>query len=414
MTEPPGSAPTLAGRPLPGGPPRGRPWRAINGLGIATIVAYGGWFYGFGVLLQAIADDTGWSVGFLGSVFAAGQLAAGFGAIAGGRLLDRVGGRPTFLLGGIVGGGLLGISALAPTPVLFAMAFTVAAGLIGGTGFYHATMAAARRLDPLNPVRTIAPLTIWGAFASPIFLPLTAVLVQRLGWRPALGILAVLTAVGMTVGAAMADGGRAPATPPTADDLRLRAVVRQVLSAPAGRRLLVAIFCTGVGGGMMLAYQVPIMVSLGLPLGTAASVAGARGFLQLGGRVGLERAVGRFGARRLLAAAGLLSAVAITLLAFSGNLVVAALFAATAGVAIGAGSPLTGIHAAGVFPDRHAGALLGALHTVHGAASAAGPLLGAVSITTTGSFRPALGLCGLLFLTAAALLWSPAPDVGGT
>lgn len=325
-------------------------------------------------------------------------------------MLDSLGGRPTFLLGGLLGGGMLGMAAAAPSATLFAVAFAAAAGLIGGTGFYHVTMAAARRLDPANPVRTIGPLTIWGAFASPIFLPLTAVLVGSLGWRPTLGILAALTMVGMSLGALLAGGGRAPAVRLTAGDLPLRDATVKVLRDPAGRRLLLATFCTGVGGGMMLAFQVPIMVSLGLPLGTAASIAGARGFLQLGGRIGLERAVLRFGARRLLAASGLLAAVSIGLLAFSGSLVVGGLFALTAGVAIGAGSPLSGIHGSEVFPERHAGALLGALHTVHGGASALGPLLGALSISTSGSYRPGLAVCGVLFVASATILWRPPPS----
>ena len=74
--------------------------RTVGGLGLATIVAYGGWFYGFGVLVQPIADDTGWTVGMLGAAYAAAQLLAGLGATLGGRLLDRRGGRITFTVGG--------------------------------------------------------------------------------------------------------------------------------------------------------------------------------------------------------------------------------------------------------------------------------------------------------------------------
>lgn len=392
----------------------GHPHRQVAGLGIATITAYGGWFYGFGVLLQAISDDTGWSLAALGGAFAAGQLAAGIGATLGGRLLDRAGARTTFLLGGVVGGAALGAAALAPSLAVFLVAFTLAAGLIGGTGFYHATMAVARRLDPLHPARTIGPLTIWGAFSSPLFLPLTAVLVQRTGWRPTLLVLAGLTAAGMGVGAWLAGGPGASATTTAAPQETLapplRTAVRAVLARPAGRRLVIAVLCNGVGHGMILTYQVPIMVATGLTLSTAASFAGARGLLQLTGRIGLVRAVDAVGARRLLAGAGLLSAVSVALLAVSGQVVVAGLFALTAGMAFGAGSPLIGIHGSEVLPEPHAGALMGALQTVQGVGSAIGPLLGSLSLAATDSYLAALVACGCLFLLATGLLWSGDPD----
>lgn len=387
-----------------------RPWGAITGIGITTIVAYGGWFYGFGVLLQAIADDTGWTIGALGSTFAAAQVASGVGAIGGGRLLDRLGGRTSFLLGGLAGGALLAAAATARELWAFAILFTLAAGLIGGLGFYHATMAEARRMAPEDPVRTIGPLTIWGAFSSPIFLPLTAVLVEQGGWRVALLVLAGLTAAGMVVGAVLI-GPRRPPLPDEAPPGRLGEALREVAHDPAARRLAGFQICSGVGIGVLLTYQVPIMTSLGLPLATAASVAGARGLLQLGGRIGLPTVVRAVGARRLLACVGLLSAVATVLLAVSGSLVVAALFALTAGVAIGAGSPLTGIRGAEVLPTAHTGALMGAMHTLHSGAGAAGPLLGAASVSLTGGYTPALAICTLLFLAAAALLWAPEPAV---
>ena len=47
--------------------------RPVVGLGLVTLAAYGGWFYGFGVLVQPIADDTGWTVGMLGAAYAAAQ-----------------------------------------------------------------------------------------------------------------------------------------------------------------------------------------------------------------------------------------------------------------------------------------------------------------------------------------------------
>ena len=376
--------------------------RTVAGLGLATIASYGGWFYGFGVLVQAIADDTGWTVAALGGSFAAGQLLSGLGAAFGGRLLDRRGGRATFGLGGLGGGVLLATAAAAPSLPVFAVAFALGGALAGSCGFYHVTMAAARRLSPERPAKAIGPLTIWGAFASPIFLPLTAWMIGPLGWRGALGVLAATTAAGMTAAAVLAGGGRA--TTPTTDavDVPFASAVRAAWAMPATRALVVMVVGHGVGSGLILAYQVPIMVAAGLPLGVAAVVAGARGFMQLAGRVGLDRVVQRFGTRRPLAFVLLAAVGGTVLLGLSGTVVVAVLYAVVAGAALGAHSPLSGIHASAILPERHLGALMGAVHALGGAAAATGPLLGGVMRSATGTWTPAVIMAGAGFLIAAA------------
>ena len=373
--------------------------RAVGGLGLATIVSYGGWFYAFGVLLQPITDDTGWGVPLLGATYAVGQLLAGLGATIGGRLLDRHGCRPVLAGGGLVGGTLLGLAAAAPAAPVFALCFALAAGVIGSVGFYHVTMAAARRLRPDRPVGAIGPLTIYGAFASPIFLPLTAWVVGDLGWRWTLGLLAATTTVGMVVAALLAPDGRA--TTPTGAAVPLRRAVAMAWADRATRRLVVMVVGHGVGFGIILAYQVPVMVALGLPLGTAAGVAGARGLLQLTGRLGIGRVVDRHGSRRPLVVVMLASAVAAALLGGSGNVVVAGLFAVVAGAAIGAESPLLGIRAGELLPEAHLGALMGAVQATAGAAAAAGPLLGGVLVGLTGGYTASVALAGAGFLVAA-------------
>lgn len=392
--------------------------RPVVGLGLVTLAAYGGWFYGFGVLVQPIADDTGWTVGMLGAAFAAAQLLAGLGATLGGRLLDRRGGRITFTIGGALGALCLGVASTATTPLVFGAAFAVGGGLAGAMGFYHVTMAAARRLRPDRPAVVIGPLTIIGAFASPIFLPITAWAVGVHGWRPTLAALAVTTGVGLLLGAAIAPGGRAddglPVGPGEHEaDVSLRAAAALAWADPRVRRLLLFAVGYGVGASILLAYQVPTMASLGLPLATAATLAGARGFFQLLGRVGLDGMVQRFGSRRPLAGVMVLAVVACLLLGGSTTVVVGAVYAVVGGAALGAHSPLFGIHATSVLPPRHLGALVGAVQSVGGIASAAGPLLGGLVAQATGSYLPAVVMAAAGFAVAGLAMAGPRPSASG-
>jgi MFS family permease len=86
--------------------------RAVWTLGWLTIVAYGSWYYGFGVLIDPIQRNQGWSVAALGTVFGATILINGVGAAFGGRLLDRAGPRATFGLGAVLGAGGLALASI--------------------------------------------------------------------------------------------------------------------------------------------------------------------------------------------------------------------------------------------------------------------------------------------------------------
>jgi MFS family permease len=162
----------------------------ISGLGLLTIVAYGACYYAYGVLIQPIGADTHWPDAALGAIFSAILVISGvLGAMAG-RLLDRRGPRRVFLLAAVAGAvGMLAASAQSAL-LPFAITYAGGCGLVGALGFYHITQAAAARAAPAAPARAIIWLTLFGALSSPVYLPLTAWLVQSAGWRDTIRIQA--------------------------------------------------------------------------------------------------------------------------------------------------------------------------------------------------------------------------------
>jgi hypothetical protein len=132
---------------------------------VVTIIGYGACYYAYGVLIGPIGADTGWPDAALGAIFSATLVITGAGAM---------------LLASAQG-------ALLP----FAIAYASGCGLVGALGFYHITQAVAARTASAAPARAIIWLTLFGAFSSPVYLPLTAWLTgsagggARSGSRPA-------------------------------------------------------------------------------------------------------------------------------------------------------------------------------------------------------------------------------------
>ncbi len=381
-----------------GGVPRGR----IAVLGIITIAVYGSWFYSFGVLLDPIIEDTGWSEPAVAAVFSTSSLIAGLGAVAGGWLLDRWGSRIVFLLAAVVGAGALVAAAGATTTATFGALGAVGGGVLASLGFYHVTQTVAVRLSPGSEDRSIAVLTIWGAFSSAIYIPLTAWLVTQYDWRVTLRILGVTTALALLAGVFAAD------TRQRHDGDRLSLFRDVGSSVRSGRavRFMTSQALAGIGVGTILVYQVPAMTGAGLALGAASFWAGFRGFAQLGGRLPLMGLVRRFGVAGSLRIAYAAIAVGSLALAFSGNQVLAAAYAVFAGFGIGAVSPLVGMHSKDVFGQASLGTAMGVVGLVFHIANAAGPLGAAWIAESTGSRAIPVAISAAIMLAAALVVRS--------
>jgi MFS family permease len=363
-------------------------------------VAYGTWYYGFGVLLDPIHQAEGWSRGALGGVFGAAIFVNGVGAAVGGRLLDAAGPRRTFLLASVLGAGGLAVASFQHSLIGFGVGYAIGGGCIGALGFYHVTQAAAARTTPARPSQAIARLTMIGALASPIFLPLTAWLVEATDWRTTLRLDAAAVGVAFVVAAGCVPDHRRH------QEQRGSALeaLRTAWLRTAFRRLLIATLLSGAAADIMLAFQVPIMRAAGLPLAAAATIAGLRGFAQLGGRVPLGLVLRLMPARTALAAANLLAAIAALFLLGSGALPLAVAYSLLAGAATGASSPLQGIYTGELVDRRDLGLLLGVQQALYGIAGASGPILVGVLLAVTNSWVPAVALTTLGFAAAAFML----------
>jgi MFS family permease len=375
----------------------------IGILGFITISVYGSWYYGFGVLLDPLIADTGWSEASLTAAFGGSSMVAGLGSILGGWLLDRHGSRLVFFTAAVIGTAAFGVATSTDSLAVFAATVAIGGGAFGALGFYHVTQTAAVRVSAAAATRAIAVLTIWGAFASAIYIPVTAWLVGATDWRTALRLttasaIVMLVVGGLSIDTRSVETDRSPIWP------ELRASLRSSVA----RRYVIAQGLVGMGVATILVYQVPAMTAAGLGLGAASFWAAFRGFAQLGGRLPLMPIVHRLGTTGALRLSYGSIAVGAVLLAIAGTPVVAALFALVAGFGIGASSPLQGMHARLVFGASSLGTAMGLLSLVFMVIGAIGPALAGTIATATGS--RALPVLGGAVLTALAIPLIHQPD----
>ena len=342
------------------------PWGAVSLLGVLTIVGYGTWHYSFGVLLEPILTDTGWSEEWLVSAFSATGLIGAFAAPLAGRMIDRQRFRAALGVTGVVAAAGLTLASTTDSLVVFVLSTGVAGSMVAAFALYHVTQTLAVRYAPTKAARSVSVLTWWGAFASTIYLPFTAYLVDAADWRVALRVLAIIAGVYLVVAAFAL-----PAPPRTDTVEQTRGLA--FLVEPEVRRYAIASFGCGAAIGIVLVYQVTIMTLAGLSLTAAAWLAGARGVAQFVGRLPVIWLAERLGSKRSLQIAYAAIAIGCGVLAFAVNPLIGLVYVVIGGFGIGATSPLVGIHSSQIFPPDRLGQGMGSMSLVFGLAMALGP-----------------------------------------
>lgn len=355
------------------------PWVSVSLLGLLTIVGYGTWFYAFGVLLEPILDDTGWSEEWLVASFSTTGLLGAFAAPLAGKLIDRQRFRLALAATGVVAAVGFGLASTTDSLVVFVACTALGGSTLAAFAFYHVTQTLAVRYAPRASARSVGVLTLWGAFASTIYIPLTAFLVETDDWRIAMRVL------GLVAGVALAGMAILLPKPPAHDTEQAPSRGLAFLNDPLVRRHAIASFAIGIAIGIVLVYQVTIMTSAGLSLATAAWLAGARGTTQFIGRLPVIWLVERIGSGRALQLSYASIGVGVCFLGFSGNPLIGFGYVVIGGIGIGAMSPIQGIHASVIFPPDRLGQGMGSISLVMGIAVALGPVL--VAFVSGGSVR---------------------------
>jgi len=163
----------------------------ITALGVGQILSWGTSFYFPAVFAQTIVRETGWSLGMVVGGTSLGLLVAGLISPQVGKLIGRHGGRPALLASSLCfAAGLVGVGLAPSLPVYLAAWLVLGVGM--GTGLYDAVFAALSRMYGSGARGPITNLTLFGGFASTVCWPLSAFMIDHVGWRMACFIYAGL------------------------------------------------------------------------------------------------------------------------------------------------------------------------------------------------------------------------------
>ena len=290
-------------------------WRMVWALAVTETVAYGVLYYSFAVFLVPMRAELGASTAQLSGALTLSLALSGLGAVVVGRWLDRFGARWVMAGGSLLGGASVAAWSQAQDLAQLYLAF-VGIGLASAAVLYEPAYAVINTWFRRDRPRALLTLTVVAGFASTIFLPASQVLIDGVGWRSALLVLAGVVAAcalphALVLRRSPADLGLVPDGRPDDGAVSSSApVLREVdLSPyrgaawrrPAVRWLTLAAALQMVANAAVSVFLVAHLLEVGAPPGLAAVAAGGLGALSVTGRVVLTVLAERVGIGRVTA-----------------------------------------------------------------------------------------------------------------
>jgi MFS family permease len=297
-------------------------------LAVTETVSYGVLYYAFAVFLVPMREELGATTAQLSGALTLALAVSGLGAVVVGRWLDRSGARWVMTAGSLLGGASVVAWSQARDVGQLYLAFT-GIGLAGAAVLYEPAYAVINAWFSRDRPRALLTLTVVAGFASTIFLPTAQVLIDALGWRAALLVLA--GAVGacavphaLVLRRSPADLGLVPdgrpadddpgPSPGTAADLSAHSGPAAAWRPPAVRWLTLATALEMLANAAVAVFLIAYLLEAGAPPELAAIAAGGLGALSVAGRVVLTVLAARIGTGRVAAAMIAGQAVGVALL----------------------------------------------------------------------------------------------------
>ena len=380
--------------------PAGR-WRPLLLLSTGQLTVWGVLYYTFAVVQVPMARELGWSPQLLSGAFSGALLVLALVGPTLGRWYDRHGVRGSLLAGSVLGVLLMLAWSQVGDPLAFTLILAGVGLCVAASGYEPAFWLIATWFSTRR-ARALTVLTLFGAMASPLYLPLTERLCSALGWRTALQVLAAILAAIAIPCYLLLPATRSGRAPMTAADAH---------AAVAGARrdhrfhwLQFGFVATSLTAIAIPVHLIPYLVAKGESTAFAATATGAIAFVGIAGRL----VFGALGDGRwlmpLTAGFFALMSVAVTLLLILPTRAGVITFVACFGLGYGALWPTRAAIVARIWSGPHLGAIAGAFALAPNLAKAAAPLLAAAIAAGIG-YRGAFAvLAGLPLLAGIAIM----------
>ena len=341
--------------------------------------------HGFGLWLQPITMERGWTRETFAFALAVQNLAWGLAGPVAGMLADRYGAFRVLLVGSVLYAMGLVLMALATS----GLAFTGSAGLLLGMAQSGTTYAVvygviARQVDPAKRSWAMGVAAAAGSFGQFLMVPVENWLIGTWGWQNALFVLGCLALVIMPLALGLREPAKAAAV---GMQQSVGAALREAFAYPSFRLLMAGYFVCGFQVVFIGVHMPSYLKDHGLAPGVATTALALIGLFNVFGTYAAGSLGQRMPKRYILSAIYALRAVAIVVFLLAPLTPLSVyIFAAVMGFLWLSTVPPTNAIVAQIFGVQYMSMLGGFVFLSHQVGSFMGVWLGGKLYDATGSY----------------------------
>ncbi|MEI7874175.1 MAG: MFS transporter [Alphaproteobacteria bacterium] len=389
-----------------GGPWRKRPSTILWMLSLGQLVSWGLVYYTFPLFIVPMTQELGWSRSAMFGALSAGLLVAGLCSIPVGAWIDRGHGRKLMTGGSLLAAVLLFVwSRTDSLPVFYAL--WIGLGACQAVILYEPAFAVITRVYGPRYKQAILLMTFLGGLASTFGIPFTQLLIERIGWRPSLEILAAIMVAVAVMHWLFVPGPKDEAIPiaaakPHVEGTKRKSPLAAAVRVPAFWGLVVAFAGYGLAFSAMSFHLIPLLDDRGVPIAVVMAIIALIGPMQVVGRVLLMAGQRHITTIQLGAMIYFAFPVSMAMLAAGiSDVYGLILFAIIYGVANGLVTILRGMSVPEFIGPEGYGVVSGALTMPTNIMRAVGPLAASLAWSAFGGYTPVLwGLAGIMLVAA--------------
>ena len=387
-------------------PWRKRPSTILWALSLGQLITWGLVYYTFPLFVVPMEKELGWSRNELFGALSAGLLVAGLCSIPVGAWIDRGHGRMLMTGGSLLAAAMMLVwSQTDSLPAFYAL--WIGLGACQSVTLYEPAFAVITRVYGPRFRKAIMVMTFVGGLASTFGIPFAQMLIERIGWRPTLMVLAAINlGVAVFIHWMVVPGPKevaVPIGPPPLPKAGPRmGPLAAALRVPAFWGLVVAFAGYGLAFSAMSFHLIPLLVERKVEIGVVMAIIALIGPMQVVGRVLLMAGQRHITTIQLGALIYFAFPISMAMLASGIDHVYGLiLFAIVYGVANGLVTILRGMAVPEFIGPEGYGIVTGALTMPTNVMRAVGPLSAALAWSAFGGYTPVLwGLAGIMLIAA--------------
>jgi predicted MFS family arabinose efflux permease len=386
---------------------RKRPSTILWMLSLGQLISWGLVYYTFPLFVVPMTQELGWSRSGMFGALSSGLMVAGLCSIPVGAWIDRGHGRMLMTGGSVCAAALLIVwSRIDSLPLFYAM--WIGLGACQAVLLYEPAFAVITRVYGPRYKQAILLMTFLGGLASTFGIPFTQFLIEHVGWRASLDVLAAINVVVALMHWLFVPGPQEKPVPigqarPPGEGKPKKGPLATAVRVPAFWGLVVAFAGYGLAFSAMSFHLIPLLDDRGVPTGVVMAIIALIGPMQVVGRVLLM--VGQRHVSTIQLGAGIYFAfpISMAMLALGVKDVYGLiLFAIIYGVANGLITILRGMAVPEFIGPEGYGVVSGALTMPTNLMRAAGPVLASLAWAAFGGYTPVLwGLAAIMLVAAA-------------